>query len=296
MMEEQRLIKTTVSRLAESNAYLFWLADEKDPEARRLHDQGETPVNALGEGPRHTAYRRFLLWQCGEMSRDVSVLFDPTTLPSNLCPRPAVLRALVEAMNAEALGGAWEPGAEETIGRVYQAFNAEEKAAVFEGFQRGRKVAPDEIAPATQIFTPRWVVQFLVENSLGRLWVETHPDSRLAGSLAHLVPPPPGATRPLKPVREIAFLDPACGSMHFGLVAFDLFAEMYREELENAGKPGWPAEPAVRGGGDIPAAVIANNLHGIDLDLRALAARLRDSDHLGSLLRPEADLARLNRR
>jgi hypothetical protein len=270
MMEERRLLKSAVSRLAESNAYLFWLADEKDPEARKLHDQGETPVNAMGEGPRHTAYRRFLLWQCGELAREVSVLFDPETLSSRLCPRPTVLKSLVAAMNADDLKEAWEPGKEETLGWVYQAFNAEEKAAVFEGFGKGKKVEPDEIASATQIFTPRWVVRFLVENSLGRLWVEMHPDSRLTNSLGYLVPVDSGRTRPLKLARDISLLDPACGSMHFGLVAFDLFAEMYREELENAGKPGWPKEPSVANLDEIPSAIVDHNIHGIDLDLRAV--------------------------
>jgi hypothetical protein len=352
MMEERRLMKPVVSRLVESNAYFFWLADEKDPEARKLHDQGETPVNAMGEGPRHTAYRRFLLYQCGELAREVSVLFDPETLASRLCPRPNLLKTLVAAMNAETLAEAWNPGNEETIGWIYQAFNAEEKAAVFEGFGKGEKVTPEQIPPATQIFTPRWVVRFLVENSLGRLWVAMHPDSRLKEMLAYLLPLPSEVRRHLKPVKEITFLDPACGSMHFGLVAFDLFAEMYREELENAGKPGWPEKPSVENLDDIPAAIIEHNLHGIDLDLRAvqlsaltlflrartmnpmctftdrnlacanieqitggrleefirrarfshpiyerilraLAARLKDSDNLGSLLRPEVELERL---
>lgn len=58
--------------------------------------------------------------------------------------------------------------------------------------------------------------------------------------------------------------------MHFGLVAFDLFVEMYREEMANAGKPGWPEKPPVESEGEIPAAIIANNLHGIDIDLRAV--------------------------
>jgi hypothetical protein len=354
MLEERRLIKTSISRLVESNAYIFWLADEIDPEARKLHDQGETPLNTMNEGPRHIAYRHFLLWQCRELSSEVSVLFDTDTIASRLCPRPSVLKALIEAMNAESFAEVWRPGNEETVGWVYAAFNSEEKDGTFAGFQKGEKVTPEQIAPATQVFTPRWVVRYLVENSLGRLWVEMHPDTQLKDSLAYLVPIEKAEKRSLKHAREITFLDPATGSMHFGLVAFDLFVEMYREEMENAGKPGWPEKPSVEFQEDIPSAIISHNLHGIDLDLRAvqlsaltlflrarslnprcrfsdknlacanveqitggrldefireasfthpiyerilrgMAAILKNSDNLGSLLRPETDLQRLIR-
>jgi N-6 DNA Methylase len=74
----------------------------------------------------------------------------------------------------------------------------------------------------------------------------------------------------MRPVREITLLDPACGTMHFGLVAFDLFAAMYREEIEHAGEPDWPATPSVANPDDIPAAIIEHNLYGIDIDLRAV--------------------------
>jgi hypothetical protein len=354
MMEERRLIKETINRLADSNAYKLWVADELDPEAAKLHRDGELPVSASGEGPRHQAYRRFILWECGRLARDVSVLFDPTGLPSRLFPRPAILKRLIKAINAPELVEAWRPGNEETIGWVYQAFNAEEKKAVFEGFGKGKKVTAEQIPPATQIFTPRWVVRFLMENSLGRLWTEMHPDSRLIGALEYFVPSHDTSRRPLKPVREITFLDPACGSMHFGLVAFDLFAEMYREEIEKAGNPGWPERPSVADPNEIPTAVIEFNLHGIDIDLRAvqlsaltlllrartmnpncsfsdqnlacadvehitagrlstfirqakfehpiferillaMAEKLKDSNNLGSLLRPEEDLQNLIR-
>jgi hypothetical protein len=270
MMEERGLLREAVSRLADSNAYKFWLVDGHDPDAMGLHESGETPENAMGEGPRNVAYRRFLLWQCGELSREVSVLFDPATLASRLCPRPNVLKALVAAMNAEELASAWRPGNEETIGWVYSSFNAEEKDATFAAFQKGQKVKPEQIAPATQVFSPKWVVRYLVENSLGRLWLELHPDSRLKELLSYLVPAQNTRHRSQKLAREITFLDPATGSMHFGLVAFDLFAEMYKEEIENAGRPGWAERPSVPSVDDIPAAIIAHNLHGIDLDLRAV--------------------------
>ncbi len=271
MMEERRLLKKVISQLMTSPAYMFWLADEKDPEARKLHDAGEVPANPMGEGPRHVAYRRFLLWQCGELAQDVSILFDPGTLASRLCPRTPVLKQLVDAMNAENLVEAWQAGNEESIGWVYQAFNAEELQAAFAGArEQGRKFAPEDIPAVTQLFTIRWVVKFLVQNTLGRLWLEMHPDSRLKDKLDYYVPPTQEQKRPVKLAREITFLDPACGSMHFGLVAFDLFADIYREEFERAGEPGWAASASVSNHDEIPESIIEHNLHGIDIDLRAV--------------------------
>lgn len=270
MMEERRLIRGTISRLHGSPAYVSWVTEDQNAAARALHDAGEVPVNPMGEGPRHIAYRRFVLWQCGEMARDESVLFDPGTLPSRLSPRPPVLKQLVDAMNAENLVEAWKAGNEEVLGWTYEGFIKQENKDVFEKFSKGKKVIPDEIGAATQRFTPRWIVRYLVENSLGRIWVEMHPDSRLAGSLGYLVPVEKKTSRPVKPVREIDFLDPSCGSMHFGLVAFDLFVEMYREELERAGQPGWLAKASVSKPDEIPGAIVRHNIFGIDLDLRAV--------------------------
>ena len=272
MLENRRVLKTMLATPERANAYLLWLADEHDPEAMRLHDAGDAPVNAMGEGPRQTAYRRFLLWQCGELAREMSVLFDPSTLASRLCPRPNALRALVDALNAESLSEAWIAGNEETIGWVYQAFSAEELQAAFAAARESKKKFEAEDIPAvTQLFTIRWVVRYLVENSLGRLWMEMHPDSTLKEKMEYLVPPAGEPTmRLLKPVSEILFLDPSCGSMHFGLVAFDLLVEMYREEIMFAGQPGWPAKASVVTAADIPSAIVAYNIHGIDLDPRAV--------------------------
>ena len=98
-----------------------------------------------------------------------------------------------------------------------------------------------------------------------------HPDSSLTDALGYLVILPSDPPRaPLKPVKEIRVLDPATGTMHFGLFAFDLFVLMYREELKNAGKQGWPPRASVEKEEDIPAAIVANNLFGIDIDLRAV--------------------------
>lgn len=266
MMEERGILKATLAKLHKSNAFIYWLTDVKGEGSI----PSSTPVNAMGEGPVDAVYREFLLWQCGQLAAEVSVLFDPTTLASRHCPRPAVLKQLVESMNANDLAEAWQAGNEETIGWIYEGFIEDENTLVFEKFGKGKKVLAEEIGAATQRFTPRWIVRYLIENSIGRIWAEMHPYSRLAASLEYLVPLKSATERPLKPVKDITLLDPCCGSMHFGLLAFDLFAGMYREERENAGKPGWPDTPSAATEEEIPELILAHNLHGIDIDLRAV--------------------------
>ena len=118
----------------------------------------------------------------------MKVLFDPDNLASLLFPRPLVLRALVNELNSDELKGYWAPGNEETVGWVYQFFNAEEKEEAFgRVFRRKQKFQKEDIPAATQIFTPRWIVEYLVQNSLGRLWVTMHPDTCLVSQMQYLV-------------------------------------------------------------------------------------------------------------
>ncbi len=270
MMEGRGLIRGTIDRYQSSNAYMFYLADH--PEEMAMYEAGSLPQDGLGEGPRDVAYRHFLLHQSAKMAEEIRVLFDPDNLPSRLFPRPRALKDLLDMLNDPALVEAWAPDNEETIGWIYQYFTEEEKKNVFDRlYKKKQKIRPEDIPAATQLFTPRWIVRFLVENTLGREWIQMHPDSGLAERLHYLVPlagevPP----LPAKPVGEIEVLDPACGTMHFGLVAFDLLADMYREEMARAGEPGWPEKPSVESVDEIPAAILANNIFGIDIALRAV--------------------------
>jgi hypothetical protein len=172
-------------------------------------------------------------------------------------------------LNDPRLTPAWHE--DETLGWVYQDFHEPQRAAIFARLSAGGKVQAADVAPATRLFTPPWIVAALVQNSLGRLWLQMHPDSRLRAALPYLVPSaeelPP---LPARPAREITLLDPACGAMHFGLAAVDLFREMYREEQERAGQTGWPDRPSAVDEAAIPTMILAHNLHGIDLDPDAL--------------------------
>jgi hypothetical protein len=264
----------------------------------KLYQRGSMPQDDFSQGPSDHAYRNFLLWQYGELAKEVQVLFDPENVASKLFPRPRVLREIIEALNTDDLKDAWGVGNEETIGWVYQFFNAEEKDAAFDRvFKRKRKFQKSDIPAATQVFTPRWIVKFLVQNSLGRLWLSIHPDSQLAGGMEYLVPlagePSVG---PRKSVKDIRILDPATGTMHFGLVAFDLLVKMYQEEMAKAGNKGWPNQPPVSHEEEIPAAILGHNLFGIDIDLRAvqlaaMALYLRAKSYSRSTVLTESNLA-----
>lgn len=159
------------------------------------------------------------------------------------------------------------------LGWLYQHFHASELIP-YRGV-RAPKVPADKVPIKTQLFTPGWIVEVLLQNTLGCLWLQMHPDSHLRQSLAYLVPLPESASAAMRPVREIRLLDPACGTMHFGLVAFDLFRAMYREELERAGEPGWPDHPSVTNEEEIPASILRHNLFGIDIDPFAIEVSVR---------------------
>jgi len=291
MMEAHRLLRQTITRGQDSNGFKMWLTEPSNEEPYRDYEAGDLPQDGLGEGPRQRAYRRFLLAQCARLAQEVRVLFDPDNLVSRLRPRPQALRQLIDLLNDEQLQEAWEPGNEETIGWVYQAFNADELEQAFREVRVSKKkFEASDIPSVTQLFTPRWIVRFLVENTLGRLWVDMHPDSQLRAKLQYLVPIQGEQKTPLKSVRDITLLDPSCGTMHFGLVAFDVFIEMYREELANAGKPGWPESPPVDQEEQIPAAIVAHNLHGIDIDLRAVQLSALTLYLKAKTLNPQATL------
>jgi hypothetical protein len=280
MLESRSLIRETIGRLWESNGFKRWVTRPENAEDYTRYEEGDLPQNLIGEGPRQTAYRHFLISQCATLAKDVSLLFDPNSLTTRFCPRPLALTALTVLLNQTRdeskeddpdFSEIWQAGNEEAIGWIYQAFNSEALEAAFaQARQNNTKFAPSDIPAVTQLFTIRWVVRLLVENTLGRIWLEMHPDSRLKDKWTYLALPSAPQKRPLRPVSELSFLDPCCGSMHFGLLAFDLFADMYQEELDRAGAPGWPEVASVESMDDVPKSIIKHNLYGIDLDLRAV--------------------------
>jgi len=184
LLEARKLVRGVLARHHQANGFLMWLSER--PEEEELYNRGDDPNlrDGFGEAPRDRAYRHFLLWQSAELAKEIRVLFDTDNVPTLLFPRPAVLKELIVALNDSERDADWAPGNEETVGWVYQYFIAEEKAAAFDKvFKEKKKFSKSDLAAATQVFTPRWIVRFLVENSLGRLWISMHPDSSLGAQL-----------------------------------------------------------------------------------------------------------------
>jgi hypothetical protein len=145
----------------------------------------------------------------------------------------------------------------EVIGWLYQFYISERKDEVFAGFKKNKKAGADEIPAATQLFTPHWIVRYLVENSLGRLWMLNRPASGLASRMDYYIAPVDEETDFLQisTPEELKVIDPACGSGHMLTYAFDLLYAIYEEE-------GYaPSE--------IPSLILANNLFGTEIDPRA---------------------------
>ncbi len=242
--------------------------------------------SALGETG--DTYHVFLLSLCDLYSADLPTLFDRHYPNGRLSPSETALLPLLDLVNATDIAPLW--GEDETIGWIYQYFNSkEERKAMREASSAPRNSR--ELAVRNQFFTPRYVVEFLVDNTLGRLWFNwTGGQTGLRDRCQYLLVKPderPEATQRLRDPRTIKLLDPACGSMHFGLYAFDLFLEIYREawaweqshgpgclDTDTGGTPDLKplcltyADEAefLR---DVPQSVIKHNLYGIDIDPRA---------------------------
>mgnify|MGYP000707662675 CR=1 FL=1 len=189
-----------------------------------------------------------------EMRNFIPLLFADEDPYAMLLPRLPAYRRVRQELEAvpEAL---WKEF--ESLGWAYQYFNSEEREEIRRRLRRNPR--PDDIPALNQFYTVGWVVRALVQNTLGRLWMEARPDSALRSRLDYLVPVrngfrPPGHTLQ---VEELKVLDPACGSGHFLLSAFDLLVEMWREARPDI--PPW----------QIPCLVLEHNLYGVDIDLRA---------------------------
>ncbi|WP_345196503.1 BREX-1 system adenine-specific DNA-methyltransferase PglX, partial [Kistimonas scapharcae] len=271
-------------------------------------------LSGTAHGETGDAYRNYLFSLFDEFSLDLAVLFDRHSAQGRLFPRESALLELLAEINHHEIEHLWAE--DETIGWIYQYFNSQEERRQM----RAESQAPRnsrELAVRNQFFTPRYVVEFLTDNTLGRIWYEmTRGNTALADTCRYLVrrptevflkpdePAPESAQtegeslsqeellqqpvytphRPLKDPRSIRMLDPACGSMHFGLYAFDLFERIYQEawQLETELGPdafiretGFePLQMSFDGLDDfkrqIPKLIIEHNIHGVDIDPRAV--------------------------
>lgn len=181
--------------------------------------------------------------------------------PYALLPDAISLNEIIEAFNAvekdsQIASDIWQ--SDDVLGWMYESYNNAKKQAYKDS---GDKTEYNKVSLQSQVYTPRWVVQFLVENSLGKLYLEMYPDSEIKRRYKIANAPKTQERKP-KLLHEIKTIDPACGSGNFLLYAFDLFYELYLDQIENYG-----ADYKEK---DIPKLIIENNLHGIDLDDRAV--------------------------
>lgn len=205
-------------------------------------------------------YRELLLAQCHALHKAMPFLFEPLDdasellLPDNLTKTDSLIRELVDAIPEED----WQDV--EVIGWLYQFYIAEKKDQVI-----GKVVKSEDIPAATQLFTPNWIVQYLVQNSVGRQWLQTYPDSPLKGEMPYYIEPAeqePEVQAQLDAItpasidpETIKVLDPACGSGHILVEAYNVLKAIYEER-------GYRSR-------DIPKQILENNLFGLDIDDRA---------------------------
>lgn len=225
-----------------SFSHLAWL--EQNPNGRTLEAEGLIP---------------FMEEQFNKLSSDIP-LFG-LDHPYHLLPTPIELKGIIDAFNEVETDDQVEKDiwkSDDILGWLYESYNNFKKAAHKDS---GDKTEYNKVSIQSQVYTPKWVVKFLVDNSLGKLYLEMYPESNIKEKykIANI---PQERLRELKPLDQIKLIDPAQGSANFLLYAFDLFYDLYEDQINNYG--------ASYNISDIPKLIIEKNLHGIDLDDRAI--------------------------
>ncbi len=207
--------------------------------------------------PQQEAYRLLLVGACNAYHAQMPFLFpkidDYTELlmPDDLLSENSVLQAVRDTLTEEVCKDV------EVIGWLYQYYISERKDEVFAALKKNKKIEAEDIPAATQLFTPHWIVRYLVENSLGRLWMLNHPSSKLVEQMDYYIRSEEPETDYLEisSPEEIKVCDPACGSGHMLTYSFDLLFSIYEEQ-------GYDAV-------EIPSLILQHNLFGIEIDQRA---------------------------
>lgn len=234
------------------------LGSQAADEALDVQIEGADPVRvaelkqAGEDGP---LFRYLFLAQCAELSGCLPGVFQPVDacmallLPANLMDADGVIGRMVGDIPEED----WERNVQ-VLGWMYQYYNSEVKDAFFAS---KAKETPDTIGPATQLFTPDWIVRYMVQNSLGRLWMLNNPASPLRDQMEYYIEPDSEHEDFIRigGPEDISLCDPACGSGHILVYAFELLAKMYLER-------GYRER-------EIPGLVLSKNLHGMEIDPRA---------------------------
>lgn len=211
-------------------------------------------------------FKYILIRQCNKLGEIMPMMFEKIEdytellLPNQLLAETSVIHDMMTMIAEED----WTKEVE-IIGWLYQYYISEKKDEVFAALKKNQKISKENIPAATELFTPRWIVQYMVDNSLGRLWLESHPDDSLQAKLPYYLE---AAEQPesvkgqleqlkdpyLKP-ESIKFFDPCMGSGHILVYAFEVFYQLYKTQ-------GYREQ-------DIPKLILENNLYGLDIDPRA---------------------------
>lgn len=214
------------------------------------------------------AYRKLLIAQCNKLSSLMPFLFEKINdytemlLPDNLLIPESIISKLVGTISEEDFKEEVE-----IIGWIYQYYISEKKDKVFADLKKNIKISKENIPAATQLFTPKWIVKYMVENSLGRLWLEGHPNEELQKEWKYYLEEAeqePEVLEELQKIKnehakltpeDIKVLDPCMGSGHILVYAFDVLYEIYKTA-------GYSSR-------EIPKLILKNNLYGLDIDDRA---------------------------
>lgn len=264
-MQEHNLLPVSVRVLPDAPGALPELV--RQAQNVELDGVDFSHVVELLEGNRtETLYTELLIALCNQLSDVLPQMFEPISdytellFPDGLLREDSVL-AMLAAVDAENWADI------QVIGWLYQYYNTELKNETFELLKKNVKITKERIGAATQLFTPEWIVRYMVENSLGRLWLEGHDDPALRRRWRYYMDEAeqePQVAAQLAQIRaqesriqpeEIRLLDPCMGSGHILVYAFDVLMEIYRTQ-------GYTDRDAV-------SAIIENNLYGLDIDDRA---------------------------
>jgi len=219
----------------------------------------------IHQGDNEQAYRKLFIAQCNALNQLLPFLFEKIEdytellLPDYLLDQESIIRKIVNELSDENFYQVQEDGSQkdnvEVLGWLYQYYMSEKKEKV--GGLKNTAVKKEDLPVVTQLFTPKWIVQYMVQNSLGKLYDEKYEDNQLAKHWEyylkheenhHLYPE-------FDSLEDLKIMDPACGSGHILLYAFDMLYDMYEEA-------GYPSI-------EIPQLILEKNLYGLDIDKRA---------------------------
>jgi type II restriction/modification system DNA methylase subunit YeeA len=213
-------------------------------------------------------FKYLFIKQCNELGNIMPLVFEKIEdytellLPDNLLQEGSIIRDLVTSITEEDFKEQVE-----IIGWLYQYYISEKKDEVFADLKKNKKITKENIPAATQLFTPDWIVKYMVENSLGRLWLESHPDDELKVKWKYYLEEAkqePEVMKQLQVIRDenkdlkpedIKFLDPCMGSGHILVYAFDVLYDIYKSA-------GYSER-------EIPKLILTKNIYGLDIDDRA---------------------------